>query len=132
MSDSGLLQQISKKESDKEEIAAGVIEKPELLAEIFEGLSSDKAAAKIALAKPELADRIAQELLKVEKASYQTNDCRNIALGHTIQSFGQFFDQITDKEPVIELIRRQLNNPRNATRRKAEAFAKQHKITTSY
>jgi len=215
MSDSGLLRQISKKESNKEEIAAGVIEKPELLAEIFEGLRSDKAnirygcekvlriiserepsilypridffidlldsennflkwgsiliianlaavdsgrkfekifdkyfepipgpvlitaanvvkaAAKIALAKPELADRIAKELLKVEGARYQTTECRDIALGHAIGSLDQFFDQLKDKEPVIDLIRRQLKNPRNATRRKAEAFAKKHKITTS-
>ena len=81
-------------------------------------------AAKIALAKPELSDKIAGELLKVEKARYQTAECRNVALGYTIKSFDQFFDQITDKEPVIKLIKKQLKNTRNATRKKAEKFLK--------
>jgi len=81
-------------------------------------------AAKIALAKPELSDRIAKEMLKVEKAKYQTAECRNVAMGHAIKSFDLFFDQIKDKEPVIKLIKKQLKNTRNATRKKAEKFLK--------
>jgi hypothetical protein len=81
-------------------------------------------AAKIALAKPELSDRIAKEILKVEKATYQTAECRNVAMGHAIKSFDLFFDQIKDKEPVINLIKKQLKNTRNATRKKAEKFLK--------
>lgn len=46
MTDSKLLQQISKKESDKETIAAQVIKKPELLSEIFAGLSAEQANLK--------------------------------------------------------------------------------------
>lgn len=45
-----------------------------------------RSAPKIALAKPELADRIAKELLKVEGAQYQSTECRNVALGHTIKT----------------------------------------------
>lgn len=63
-------------------------------------------AAKIALAEPELAERIAKEILKVEKANYQTTECRNVALGHAIRAFDQFFDQIEDKGPVIELVKK--------------------------
>lgn len=81
-------------------------------------------AAKIALAKPELSDRIAKEMLKVEKAKYKTAECRNVAMGHAIKSFDLFFDQIKDKEPVIKLIKKQLKNTRNATRKKAEKFLK--------
>lgn len=81
-------------------------------------------AAKIALAKPELSDRIAKEMLKVEKAKYKTAECRNVAMGHAIKSFDLFFDQIKDKEPVIKLIKKQLKNTRNATRKKAERFLK--------
>jgi len=80
--------------------------------------------AKIASAKPHLADRIVRELLKVEKAQYKTTECRNVALGHAIKAFDQFFDQIRDKKPVIAFVRRQLENTRNATRKKAEAFLK--------
>lgn len=208
MTDSKLFQQISKKDSDKEAIAAKVIDKPELLSDIFEGLKADQAnikygcdkilrrisekapallyphfnffannlssentffkwgaihilanlaaadsenkfericdqyfapipgpvlitaanvingAAKIALAKPELTERIAQALLQVEKAKYQNAECRNIALGHVIKSVDHFFGQIKDKEPMIKLIRKQLKNSRNATKKVAEKFAK--------
>jgi len=208
MTDSQLLQQIAKKESDKETIAAKVVDQPELLSEIFEGLNSDQAnikygcdkilrlisekapallyskfdffvnnlnsennffkwgaihilanlaavdsenkfekifdkyfaplpgpvlitaanlingAAKIALAKPHLAERIARALLQVEKAKYQNAECRNIALGLVIKSVDQFFGQINDKEPMIKLVRRQLKNSRNATQKVAEKFMK--------
>ena len=81
-------------------------------------------ATKIALAKSQLTERIVRELLKVEKAQYKTTECRNVALGHTIKAFDQFFDQIKNKEPVAAFVQRQLNNTRNATRKKAEVFLK--------
>ena len=87
-------------------------------------------AAKIALAKPKLTEKITKELLKVEKAEYQTTECRNIALGHAIKSFDQFFDQIEDKEPVIELVKKQTENTRSGTGKKAEKFLKRHRIKT--
>jgi hypothetical protein len=87
-----------------------------------------KGAAKIALAKPRLTEKITKELLKVERAKYQTSECRNVALGHTIKSFDQFFNQIKDKKPVVRLIRKQLKNTRNATRKKAEKFVKKYKL----
>ncbi|MCI0691838.1 hypothetical protein L0337_07500 [candidate division KSB1 bacterium] len=46
MSDPKLLQHISKKDSDKEAIAAKVMDMPELLSEIFEGLNADQANIK--------------------------------------------------------------------------------------
>ncbi|MCX6011580.1 MAG: hypothetical protein NT134_04930 [Chloroflexi bacterium] len=83
-------------------------------------------AARIALAKPALTDRIVDELLKVEAAEYQTAECRNIALGQAIMSFEQFFGQIGDKEGVIQLVKKQLANTRNSTRQKAAQFLKKH------
>jgi len=214
MPDTKLLQEISKKGSNKEKIAEKIVKRAELLSEIFEGLNSDKAgirygcekilriisekepsvlypkigffidlldsdnkflkwgaisilanlatvdskdkfekifdkyfapipgpvmitaanvvkgAAKIALTKPELTEKITKELLKVEKAKYQTTECRNVVLGHTINSFDQFFDQIKNKEPVIRLIKKQLNNARKATRGRAKKFVKKHKVGT--
>ncbi|HEY32777.1 MAG TPA: hypothetical protein G4O10_06690 [Dehalococcoidia bacterium] len=47
-----------------------------------------------------------------------------MALGQTIDSFDQFFTQIEDKGAVIALVQRQLQNTRNATRKKAERFLK--------
>jgi len=83
-------------------------------------------SGKIALAKPELTDKITDELLGVEKHRYQTTECRNILLGKVILAIDQYFDQIEDKDKVIPLIKRQLKNSRNATRVKAEKFLGKH------
>jgi hypothetical protein len=85
-----------------------------------------KGAAVIAAAKPHLAGKIAGALLGVEKARYRTAECRNIALGHAIEAFDLFFDRVEYRKPVLELVRRQRVNRRNATKRKAERFLKKH------
>ena len=64
--------------------------------------------------------------MKVEKARYQTDECRNIALGQTIDAFEQFFGQIGDKAGVLKLVRKQLTNTRKSTARKAERFLKKY------
>ena len=83
--------------------------------------------ARIARAKPCLADRIAQEILRVRRARYQTPECRNVAIGHAIEAFEVFFDLISDRAPVLRFTRRQLQNTRSAVRQKAERFLKRHK-----
>jgi hypothetical protein len=83
-------------------------------------------AGKIARAKPHLADRIAQAVLQVEAANYQTEECRNVASGHAIESFDLFFEHLKKPQPVIEFVKRQLNNRRNAVKRKAARFLKKH------
>ncbi len=81
-------------------------------------------ATKIALAKPRLTDRIVGAILNVEKAQYRTPACRNVALGRAIEAFDQLYGQSRLQESIAKLVKRQLNNPRNATRRKAEKFVK--------
>ena len=81
-------------------------------------------AARIAVARPRWADRIAREVLKVARARYQTAECRNVALGHAIEAFDQFFDLLRDRAPVVRFVKGQLKNSRHATRKKAEQFLK--------
>ena len=81
-------------------------------------------AARIAAAKPYLAERIATEILKVEHAEYATAECRNVALGHTLDAFELFFDKIKNKQPVIDLVTKQMDNTRNSTRKRAEKLLK--------
>jgi len=45
-------------------------------------------------------------------------------MGHAIQSLDRFFDLIGNREEVLEFVRAQLGNSRNATRKKAESFLK--------
>ena len=98
--------------------------------DLITATNSAKGAAKIARAKPELTEKNAKELLKVEKTRYRTTECRNVAIGHTVKSFDQFFGQVKDKEPVVKLVKKQLESTRNATRKKAEEFVRKHKIRT--
>ncbi len=82
--------------------------------------------ARIARAKPRQADRIAREILVVERARYQTAECRNVGIGHAIEAFDTFFDLLKKPQPVVRFVRRQLRNSRNAVRNKASSFLKRH------
>jgi hypothetical protein len=80
-------------------------------------------SGKIALAKPRLADRIAGRVLKVEQARYQTDECRNVAIGHAIDSLDLMFDHLKRKKgPVRAFVARQLTNRRDAVRKRASLF----------
>jgi len=83
-----------------------------------------QAAAVIAAAQPQLADKIAVGILVVSHGKYETEECRNVAIGHAIQSLGRFPKGIQRQAAVLRFVRRQLDNPRPATRRKAEKFLK--------
>lgn len=83
-------------------------------------------AGKIARDRPHLSDRIATEILKVEHARYQTDECRNVALGHAIEAFDKFLDHLSDQELVIALVKRQTANTRKNTRTRAEKFLNKH------
>ena len=89
------------------------------------------SSARIALAKPELTERITREILKVEKAKYKRHgklspECRNVAIGHAIDSFDKFFEQIENKAAVIAFVKRQLSNTRKPVAKKAERFIRKH------
>ncbi len=94
------------------------------------------SSTKIALSKPELTERITREILKVEKAKYErhgkpSSECRNVAIGHAIDSFEKFFEQIDDKKAVIAFVKRQLKNTRKPVAKKAERFIRKHTNETT-
>ena len=89
------------------------------------------SSPKIVAAKPELAQRITREILKVEKAAYERQgspspECRNVALGHAIDAFDEFFDQIEDQAAVIKFVKRRRKNTRPKVAKKAERFLQKH------
>ncbi|MEW6194845.1 MAG: hypothetical protein AB1521_06805 [Bacteroidota bacterium] len=86
-----------------------------------------KGAAKIAVSKPALADKISKALLGVAKSNYQTKECNNIAIGKTIETFEILYDLVDDKDSLIKFAEGQLNNSRNATKKKAIKFLKKMK-----
>ncbi len=83
-----------------------------------------QGGARIAQAKPHLADKIAREILKVAQARYQTPECRNVAIGHAILALGECFDLLQAPDPVLRFVRGQRRSSRPATRKKAEHFLK--------
>jgi hypothetical protein len=95
--------------------------------EMIGAANTMQGGAAIAKSKPHLAGRITKEILKVSRARYATPMCRDIAIGHAIQALDQFFDSIPDPKPVLTFVKRQLDNPRPATRKKAERFLRKHK-----
>jgi len=92
--------------------------------EMIAAANTIQGAADIALAKPHLADRVAKEIIKVSRARYATPECRNVAAGHAIQALDRFFEHLQDTKPVLRFVESQLENPRPATRKKAEKFCK--------
>jgi len=83
-------------------------------------------AGRIARAKRRLSGKIARAILEVEGANYATQECRNVAIGHAINSLAQFYSWIPEQRMVVEFVRRQLANSRNATRLKAAKFLKEN------
>jgi hypothetical protein len=83
-----------------------------------------RGAGAIARAKPQLANTISRRILQVERASYATRECRNVAIGHAIRALEQCFAAINDKRTVQLFVTRQMKNSRAATRRKAKQFLK--------
>ena len=82
-------------------------------------------SGKIALAKPYLAQRIADELLKIDKISttpHLTEECKRVITEAAIESFDAFFNQIKKRDQVLKFVKSQLNSPRVSLRVKAERF----------
>ena len=79
---------------------------------------------KIVKSKPELQEKIVDKFIEVEEIS--ENKRRNILLGHVILFFDKSFPKIKDKNKMISFVKRQLTNPRNATKVKAERFLRKH------
>lgn len=86
-------------------------------------------AGKIAVAKPYLSDKIANELLKVENISltpHLTEECKRVIAERVIKSFTMFIDQIEHKEKVIAFVARHRNSSRKTLRKAAAEFLKRY------
>ena len=82
-------------------------------------------SGKIALAKPNLVNRITNKLLKVENIKttpHLTDECKKVITGQAIISFGMFFNEIEKKDEVISFVKKYLNSSRKTLKSKAEEF----------
>ena len=86
-------------------------------------------SAQIALAKPHLVPKIADQLLSVEKISispHLTSECRRVIAQHAVKSLDQFFDKLDSdrKTKVISFVRKQVHTSRTSLKKEAELFLK--------
>lgn len=84
-------------------------------------------SGEIALAKPYLIDRIADELLKVENISltpHLTEECKRVIIEKAIHSFDLFFDRVKQKRRIISFVEKYSNSPRRTLRAAAGDFLK--------
>ncbi len=81
-------------------------------------------SGKIAVARPDLQNRITWQMLRVEEIPLPTTECREIARGKVLLSLREYLVAPTDNQQVSEFIRLCLGSHRPATRKKAEALAR--------
>jgi hypothetical protein len=87
-------------------------------------------SGKIALAKPHLAEKIANELLKVESITltpHLTEECKKVIIEKTIKSFDMFFDKVTQKEKVLSFVQRHVDDSRKTLKATAKNFLEKWK-----
>ena len=87
-------------------------------------------AALITKAKPQLTDRVVRAILRVERARYQTEECRNVAIGHAIKAFSSMEGEVQRRKKVVDFVKRQTRNTRPATRKKALDFLRRLRLRT--
>jgi hypothetical protein len=77
-------------------------------------------AARIALARPYLMERVLPALLGVERETYETPECRNVAIGQVLDALARLWPMVQSRAEVVAFIRRQQNCTRAAVARKAQ------------
>lgn len=82
-----------------------------------------QGAGKIAQGRPDLLGRIVSALLEVESASYETTECRNVAIGHTLDALRGLGPDVCRRPEVAAFVRRQRSNTRASVSRCAERMA---------
>lgn len=81
-----------------------------------------QALTKIAMAKPELQDRITNSLIKIERYSYDTLECKRIAIGHAITALEVYKPKV-DKF-LLDFVEKAAKSERSSTAKKAEKYLK--------
>ncbi|MGI6047436.1 MAG: hypothetical protein ACOYEG_05435 [Petrimonas sp.] len=77
--------------------------------------------------KPDLKEIIIKELLSISGDKFETDECKNIAIGKVLEAIKPFVSEIKDDSSVILFIENATKSERNATKKKAEQLLK--KIT---
>lgn len=80
-------------------------------------------AARMTLARPELLARTLPAILSVEGETYETPECRHVAIGRALEALEQLWAQVRSRPEVVAFVRRQLSSPRPPVARLARRLA---------
>ncbi len=86
--------------------------------------SAIESVALIARAKPQVAARVVTALLSVKDGEYRTPECRNIAIGKSLDALSQFEVPSSSSQKVGDFARSQRGNSRKTTRERADRLAR--------
>lgn len=78
----------------------------------------------IAKYKPQFKNEILNELANISNDVFDTEECKNIAVGKVILIYNDFIEDIIDNPIIIDFIQSSLDNSRNATKTKSIALFK--------
>lgn len=76
-----------------------------------------QGAVRIAKSRPDLRDRILGQLLSVERATYKSAECRNVAIQKTLEALLELGPVVCGQRDVAAFVDRQRANPRAAAAR---------------
>ena len=83
-------------------------------------------SGKIVNAKPHLESKITNRLLKVESTS--KSRYMDLMKGYIIQAFDEYFDEVKNKQKIIQFVEDQLNSTSPKTKKLAKEFLKRRNI----
>lgn len=98
--------------------------------EMITAANAIKALGVIAHNKPRLKQKIFNEFLKVGKNNYYLKgqlspECRNVALGHVINVFSEYKDELKEQKSIVRFLKRQTGNTRPTVRKRAKELLSQ-------
>jgi hypothetical protein len=79
-------------------------------------------ASKIAKAKPKIQDKIIKKLLDIDRT--HKGKQKEMMKGYAIEAFSEFYDEIKDKNQIINFVKQQLESACPKTRKQAKEFLK--------
>ena len=84
----------------------------------------------IATNKPLLADTIATRLLTIDTlhtSPHLTQECKHILAQKTLTALDQFYDLLTNHEPILKFATKHTTSTRTTTKKTAQAFLNKHR-----
>jgi hypothetical protein len=87
-----------------------------------------KGGTTIALKRPEIADDIVVEILRVQNGHYESAECYEIVCGQALKAFSKLIGWVDDPHPMFEFAGEHQGSTRPSTRRAAEKLLKRQRL----